>query len=68
MLFRGIMIIVGFGITRSKIEQGQVMDILYDPEHPEDVRIGAGTDRSLSLFLVAAGAALIVAAIISSFS
>jgi hypothetical protein len=41
------------------VDKGQMLDILYDPDFPDDVRIGMQTDNGLFYLLIAAGLALV---------
>jgi hypothetical protein len=41
------------------VELGQTLDVLYDPDTPNDVRIGMSTDNSLVHALIIAGFAVI---------
>jgi hypothetical protein len=43
----------------DKLQVGQPLDVLYDPDNPDDVRIGMSTDNGLVFALIALGLVLI---------
>ena len=47
----------------DKLQVGQPLEVLYDPDKPDDVRIGMDTDKGLFFALIAAGLAMIAMAI-----
>ena len=43
----------------DKVTVGQTLDVLYDPDKPDDLRIGTETDNSLFYALIIVGLAVI---------